>query len=399
MNDATLQAWVRLALVPGLGPVLIRRLVTLFESPERACAAKVTDLRHVEGIGPKRAQSICKGLDEADPDTEIQKARDAGVDLIVFSDDRYPPALRHIHDPPTLLYVRGRIDPEDVLALAVVGSRRCTHYGREQADRLAGLCAQAGLCIVSGGALGVDAAAHRVACRVGGRTLVVLGCGLNTVYPAEHRQLFDQIADEHGAILSEFPMDTPPLAEHFPRRNRIISGMSLGVLVVEADQRSGAMITARLAAEEHHREVLAIPGRVDSPRSAGCHQMIREGWATLVTGPGDILDALGPAGHTLKQNLSRVARENQAKDLDPSAATMPEQRQRILSKITNEPISLDDLRHLCGLDAAGLQSELTHLQITGMIERLGANQIRRKIRSTPKHSPASISKVDPLPKK
>jgi len=269
------------------------------------------------------------------------------------------------------------LERRDSLGLAMVGARRCTAYGREQAERLAGLCAQSGLTIISGGARGIDSAAHRAAMRVHGRTLAVLGSGLANPYPKENAELFDQIAAEHGAVISELPMNAAPIAENFPRRNRIISGLSLGVLVVEAANRSGALITARLASEEHHREVLALPGRVDSTASAGCHRIIREGWATLVTNAADILDALGEAGQTLKAAMLETENEHSSDDPTP-ATNLPAEQKTLFDALDSEPVTMDQLCSRSGLSIAQVQAQLTPLQLAGHIERLPGNRVRRR---------------------
>ena len=296
------------------------------------------------------------------------------VRLIGLNDADYPRLLKLIPDPPTLLWVRGRMMEEDALALGIVGSRRCSHYGREQADRFAGLCAQSGLCIVSGGARGIDGAAHRAALRIGGRTIAVIGSGLAKPYPHDHKELFDAIADpdkDQGAVVSEFPMDTPPAAENFPRRNRIISGLSLGVLVVEAALRSGALITARLAVEEHHRELMALPGRVDSAGSAGCHKVIREGWATLVTNPGDVLDALGEAGQMLKLGMQSGGHGGEANDTPSPEPIGLTPSQRAVLEGLSAPSSLDELVARTGLPIQDVQAELTMLEVRGEVRRHG----------------------------
>ena len=302
---------------------------------------------------------------------ELDLVAQRGAVLLSTDDGRYPQLLKLIPDPPPLLYVRGELRDTDAVALAVVGARKCTHYGREQADRLAGLCAEAGLCIVSGGAYGIDTAAHRGAMRVKGRTMAVLGSGLANPYPEAHIELFDQIAGGAGAVVSEFPMTTPPAAENFPRRNRIISGMALGVLVVEAATRSGALITARLAVEEHGRDVMALPGRVDSMASAGCHKAIREGWATLVTSAADILDALGEAGQVLK---AAVSTEGEAPGA-PLDQNLTESQRKIVD-VLDEPMALDQLAGATGLAMHVIQADLTMLEIRGTVRRDAGRFVR-----------------------
>lgn len=262
ISDATL----RLLLAEGIGPVTLRRLRERFGSDDQIVAAPVVEFEQIHGIGRESARSLRTAIDDAQPDEERAAMKSRDAKLIALGDADYPPLLAAIPDAPPALWVRGEVKSEDRIAVAIVGSRKCTAYGREQAARFAALLAQSGLTIVSGGAAGVDGEAHRAALRVNGRTIVVAGCGLATHYPPEHDSLFESIvASGRGALVSEFPMATPPTAGNFPRRNRIISGLSLGVLVIEASHRSGALITARLASEEQHREVMALPGRVDSP--------------------------------------------------------------------------------------------------------------------------------------
>lgn len=378
MIDPVLAARVRLALVSGLGPRLTRRLEEAFDNPLEICSATTSQLQRVQGISHKKADLIRRGLDEADLDNELHLIQSQGVQLIAFDDDRYPALLRHIIDPPALLFVRGELQRADGLALAIVGSRKCTQYGREQADRMASLCAQAGLTIISGGAIGIDTAAHEAALRVGGRTIVVLGCGLGQCYPPQNKELFGRVARGGGAVVSELPMTAPPIAENFPARNRIISGLSLGVLVVEASNRSGASITARLAAEEHHREVMAMPGRVDSPASIGCHRMVREGWATLVTSPAEVLDCLGEAGQTLKVALDESAADGAADVASPTPANLQGDAARIFNALTQDAVGIDALCSATGLAVASVQAHLMQLQLSGLVERVPGNQVRRR---------------------
>ena len=265
--------WLQLALTEGIGPILTSRLVSAAGSAKAACAADRQLLRNVEGIGPAKSQQIYDALRRAADmvDGEMERAKSAGAAIICLEDEAYPPMLKAISDAPPVLYIRGNLEPRDLNALAIVGSRRCSHYGREQAERFGALLAQAGFTVVSGGARGVDSSAHRGALSLAnGRTIAVLGSGVDVAYPPENAALFEQIVGR-GAVVSEFPMSSSPLRENFPRRNRIISGLSRGVLVVEADIASGALITARLACDSHNRPVFAIPGRIDNAMSAGPH--------------------------------------------------------------------------------------------------------------------------------
>ncbi len=373
-------ARLRLAMAAGLGPRLTQRLEEHFGNPIDAVAASTSALRQVEGIGAKRAGEIRRALDEADVEAEWERIEARGVALVAPDDPGYPTLLKHIHDAPPLLYVRGTLERQDGLGLAIVGSRRCTPYGQEQAERFASGAAQAGLTIVSGGARGIDTAAHRAALRVKGRTIAVLGCGLDRAYPPENEELFEQIS-EHGAVVSELPMTSPPIAENFPRRNRIISGLSLGVLVVEAALRSGALITARLAAEEHHREVMAVPGRADSGASSGCHKIVREGWATLVTNAADVLECLGEAGRILRDH---VAFDENMTDNDTPAvspiltATFTDEQRRIVEALGREPVNVDALSRQTGLDMALVRSQLTMLELRGVVKRSAGNHVQLK---------------------
>ncbi len=380
-------ALLALTLTEGFGQATISRCIESFGSADAALGASAHAFAGLDQVGAQRARKLRTALDQTLQDAVVERERELieshGVHLIGLNDGEYPKLLKHIPDPPALLWVRGRMVAEDALGLAMVGSRRCTQYGREQADRFASLCAQSGLCIISGGARGIDGAAHRAALRAGGRTIAVIGSGLADPYPHDHKELFDQIAHPgegdpgagRGAVVSELPMMTPPNAQNFPRRNRIISGLSLGVLVVEAATRSGALITARLAVEEHHRELMAVPGRVDSLASAGCHKVIREGWATLVTSPADVLDALGEAGQMLKAGMRQEAPGDghaRVKDLGLS-----EPQRKIVESLSG-PSSLDQLVAWTGLPIQAVQAELTMLEVRGAVRRQGGLFTRKK---------------------
>ncbi len=289
-NDSLLDA-LRLSMISGVGPRIRKALIERFGSARAVLAAAPSELREVQGVGPKLVRKIADADHELDVQAEIDLCRRRGIKILVESDPDYPRALREIHDPPGVLFVRGALKPDDALAVGIVGTRHGTQYGLRTAERLAGSLARAGLTIVSGLARGIDAAAHRGALAAGGRTIAVLASGVTNIYPPEHDRLAEEVA-AHGALVSEAPPGGEPLAGMFPQRNRLISGLSLGVIVVEAADRSGALITARHAMEQG-REVFAVPGNVDSRTSRGCHRLIRDG-ARLVESADDVLEELGP---------------------------------------------------------------------------------------------------------
>jgi DNA processing protein len=385
------RALLGLMLTPGLGPTLVGRCVEAFGSAEATLDAQGSQLGGIRGISPRKAGELRRRIDTTLSGGAVGRELDAvaaaDARLVHREDDDYPELLRHIPDPPLLLWVRGSMCGDDALALGVVGSRRCSHYGREQADRLAAQCAMNGLCVVSGGAYGVDIAAHRAVLRVGGRTTAVIGSGLGVPYPKDHVPVFEQIvAEGRGAVVSELPMATGPKPENFPRRNRIISGMSLGVLVVEAAKRSGALITARLCVEEHGRECMAVPGRVDTPAASGCHQIIRDGWATLVTSATDVMDQLGDAGRLLQRE--RAERQHHA-DTPPGPDTTTDAslfevklsgaQQKIVEALDGDGRSLDGLVAATGLPVGTLSAELTLLEVRGILQRRGGRFVRRGV--------------------
>ena len=297
MNERSL-AIFRLHLTEGIGAVTYKKFIRAFGSPEAALAAPRSRLAEVGGIGGKRASTIAGARSQSAEraEEELELAGEHGARVVTLEDEEYPRALRTIFDPPLVLYVKGEITKRDGLALAIVGSRRSSYYGRSQAENIAAHMAGLGFTIVSGLARGIDSAAHRGALAGKGRTIAVLGNGLAKVYPPENEDLAAEVA-AHGAVVSEFPMKTEPTRENFPKRNRVISGLALGVLVVEGNLRSGALITAR-AAMEQGREIFALPGKVDSPLARGPHSLIKDG-AKLVEGHQDILDELGPSADVL----------------------------------------------------------------------------------------------------
>ncbi|WP_295008347.1 DNA-processing protein DprA [uncultured Dechloromonas sp.] len=358
MSDTNaLAAWLRLTLVPGIGGETQRKLLAAFGLPEAIFAAGRLEVRSVVG---ERADPLF----DTDPAEAVERslewAGQPGQTILTLADPGYPPALLEIADPPSLLYVRGNPELLKRRGLAVVGSRNATPQGAQTAESFARHLTARGLCIVSGLALGIDAAAHRGALAASGDTVAVIGTGADRIYPARNKELALAIA-ERGAIVSEFPLGTPAVAYNFPRRNRIISGLARGVLVVEAAPESGSLITARLAAEQG-REVFAIPGSIHSPVARGCHQLIKQG-AKLVETAGDILEELGddclPSASV------------------PSVVAAPGETSPILAALGHAPCSLDELVERTGQSADALLPELLTLELGGILATLPGNRYQR----------------------
>ncbi len=339
--------------VTGLGPITVRRLLRRFGSWKRARAAGHSELREL-GVRPKAILALRERKLRYDPREEMDKARSLGVKIVSFTSKGYPDALRHYDDAPPLLYVKGEILERDALAIAVVGSRRASLYGRTHAERTAYDLAQAGFTVVSGLAQGVDAAAHRGAMKGGGRTIAVLGNGLASVYPPEHLELAEQV-ERNGALVSELPLGTPPAAANFPPRNRIIAGLGLGVLVVEASRNSGALITARLGGEMG-KEVFAIPGDVGRPQTRGVHRLLRDG-AKLVETVADILEELGPlaAPVTVQEGEPAIA--------DARALALNQHERLIYDLLDSSPKDIDHITRESGLSPANAASTLMVLEL------------------------------------
>jgi len=349
---------LRLRLADGVGALTSRRLLAAFGDVEGVFAASPAQWRSVEGVGAKTAAALA-AVDDGAIDEELALAAKVGATVLCLDDPAYPPALRNIDDPPPVLYVLGRLDESDAVAVSVVGSRRCTTYGLEQAERFGGLLGRAGLTVVSGGARGIDAAAHRGAIRSGGRTIAVMGCGLCTLYPRENVKLLRQIVDDdRGAVVSELPMRVGVKSGNFPTRNRIVSALGLGVLVVEAARRSGSLITARLALEQG-KDVFALPGRVDSPFSAGTNQLIADSAAKLVAGLDDILDSLGAVGQVLQD-------EGAAEPPPPVVDLSPVER-KLMEHLTGAELSLDELISRASRPAGEITAAMTTLALKGLI--------------------------------
>jgi DNA processing protein len=398
----SLRHWLQLSLTDGIGPILIRRIIDAAGSAEAACGASATLLREIEGIGTAKASKIHQSMRAAAEEVakELEAAEKLGISIISQDDDNFPILLRSIPDPPAVLYLKGSVEPRDLNAVAIVGSRKCSYYGREQAERFGALLAGAGVTVLSGGARGVDSSAHRGAMsHPQGRTIAVLGSGVDVPYPPENAGLFEQIAGK-GAVVSEYPLGTSPMKENFPRRNRIVSGMSRGVLVIEADERSGALITARQACDDHGRTVFALPGRVDSPTSAGPHKLIRDG-ATLVTCLEDILEGLGPlpqeahevslfdpvesAKPQLDQARNRPldqARDRQAAEPTRNVpdATLTDRQRVVLAQLDGQPVHIDTLIERTGLAANEVLQDLTLLSLKGVVKRVDGQTFVKRSR-------------------
>lgn len=358
---------LRLALVDGVGPRLRQALLQRFGTATEVFSAPPSDLRAVDGIGPKIGRNIAAARREIDTEGLLNICRQGGVQILLPASEAYPRPLKEICDPPTVLFMRGQLLARDAMAIAIVGSRHASHYGQTQAERLAAGLARAGFTIVSGLARGIDGAAHRAALAAGGRTVGVLGSGVLNVYPPEHVALADQVIKQ-GAILSESHPEGEPFGGAFPQRNRIISGMSLGVVVVEASRQSGALITARHAMEQG-REVFAVPGRVDSRNSQGCHQLIRDG-AKLVESIDDILEELGPLVEAAPMANGQAIHH-------PAELVMNEIEQQVLAVIAAEPTSIDQVIVASRLPPPQVLATLSVLEMRRVIRRLSGNLVAR----------------------
>ena len=364
--DPGLAAWLRLLQVRGLGAATIRRLLTSFGLPEGVFAAARGDLFHV--VGEAQASAIHAARHDAAIEatiaTSLAWAQMPGNHILTLADREYPPDLLAVPDPPPLLYLKGRVELLARAGVAIVGSRNATAQGLANAENFAAALSRAGYTIVSGQALGIDTAAHRGGLSGEGSTIAVIGTGADIVYPARNRDLAHAIAAD-GLIVSEFPLGTPALGPNFPRRNRIISGLSRGVLVVEAALRSGSLITARLAGEQG-RDVFAIPGSIHSPLSKGCHLLIKQG-AKLVDAAVDILEELGA--------IPGVAPGPDAAP-DPSSGKGDEHA-ALLDAMGFDPVGLDGLSERTGMTAEALSAKLLVLELDGRVAQLPGGKIQR----------------------
>mgnify|MGYP002065833458 FL=1 len=357
-----------LGLIPEVGAATFHRLVQGLGSAEAVLKAKAGALEQVPGISQQVARAIASFPWQDALDRELRVIETRGLGLIRFGDEGYPELLAAIHSPPPILYVRGTIEPEDRVAVAIVGSRQASQYGSAMAEQISGELAERGVTIVSGMARGIDAAAHRSALRAAGRTIAVLGCGLGVTYPPEHAELADQIA-EQGALISEFSIFTPPKPGHFPQRNLIISGLARGIVVIEAGLKSGALITANYALEQG-REVFAVPGQVTSRSSRGCHQLIKAG-AKLTEGWEDILEEI---------ELQMTPGSQVVRDPTPVSRSLAQEEILIIDAMEAGPMQIDDLIGRTQLPAGQMASLLLSLMLKGMIEELPGKSFAKRLR-------------------
>lgn len=362
--------WLTLSFLPGLGCVLINRLVRQAGSAA-AVFGQVNSVAALAGIGPRLREVLTdRGQVAAARQRahdEVQRLDRLGVSLLSLSCPDYPQALRTIPDPPALLYCRGDLSLLSSPTVALIGSRAATEYGQRVAARLAAELAPLGLTVVSGAAYGIDAAAHRGALRSGGGTIAVLGCGVDVVYPRSHADLFREIMAQ-GLLLSEYPLGTPPEGFRFPARNRIISGLARGVVVVEATEKSGSLITARLALDQG-REVFAVPGRIDSPKSAGTHRLIQQG-AHLVHSVADIVEGLAWGNSELSSHLEEHPAER--------APEVPAQERLLLDSLDTYPRDIDTLVRMTALSIVDIHALLLQLELKGLIRQLPGQLYERR---------------------
>ena len=350
--------WLALHLISGLGNVAFKNLLDRFDSLERVFEATIPQLMEVEGVRKEIAKSIVNRKFSKDPEMELEKIKGSGARIITYQDQTYPTALKKIHDPPMLLYIKGNEIPNNVIFIGVVGSRNPTHYGLKAAEKIGQGLARRGLGVVSGMARGIDSAAHWGCLGGRGFTIAVFGTGIDTTYPASNKKLLQQII-EKGSAISEFPLGTPPEPKNFPIRNRIISGLCMGTVVVEATKNSGSLITASQALDQG-REVFAVPGSIDSFKSTGCHFLIKQG-ARLIENSDDILDELG-----LNYRFAPKTDTFRKEQLPP----LDESEKIIFDIIGDYPIHIDQITRQGNMEPREVSSILMRMELKGIIKQL-----------------------------
>jgi DNA processing protein len=349
--------WVGFNLVRGIGAVRLQGLIQHFGDPASAWSGAPAELR-AAGLGPKLIERLLEVRAGVDLEGLWEKITAQGIQILTWADEAYPARLKEIEQPPPVLYVRGEFLPEDSFAVALVGTRRVTSYGRQITEELAGFLAGNGITVISGLARGVDAVAHSAALKAGGRTLAVLGSGVDRIYPPEHRALAEQMLAS-GCLLSDYAPGTAPDSANFPPRNRIISGLSMAVVVVEAGETSGALITAEFAAEQG-REVFAVPGSILAPQSKGTNRLIQQGALPLL-GPQDLLQAL---------NLTRVGEQKAARKILPA----DEVEAQLMNTLGSEPMHVDEIRNQTGLPVEKVSAALVMMELKGLVRQVGGMQ-------------------------
>jgi DNA processing protein len=364
------EAYIALNMIDGIGPVRVRALLDRFGQPEAILAAPRGELMQVEGVGEEVARNVTGWRQTIDLEGELQRIEKAGVRVVTRDDAEYPKNLREIYDPPLVLYVKGTLSDRDALAIGVVGSRRTTLYGLEMSRKLSYQLARLGVTVVSGLARGIDTAAHKGALQAKGRTVAAIGCGIDTVYPAENKKLAEEVVEKGGAVVTEFPFGVKPDRQNFPMRNRIISGWSLGVVVVEANLKSGALITAKQAGEQG-REVFAVPGRADSILSRGTNRLIKDG-AKLTEDAEDIL----------AEFEYLLPRERKKAD-EAGGATLSlkfsETEEKVLAQLGQEEVGMDEIIRGSGLTSACVSATLLGLEMKRVVRQLPGRTFARRM--------------------
>ncbi len=346
--------WVGFNLIKGIGAVRMQALIQYFGALEDAWKAAPADLA-AAGMSLKLIERIVQARTQVDLDKAWAKIEAQGIKILTWEDEAYPQRLKEIEQPPPVLYIRGEYLPDDLFAVAIVGTRRVTPYGRQITEELASYLAGNGITVVSGLARGVDAIAHQAALKAGGRTIGVLGSGVDTIYPPEHRQLAERMA-ESGAVISDYAPGTPPEASNFPPRNRIISGLSLAVVVIEAGETSGALITAEFAAEQG-REVFAVPGSILAPQSKGTNKLIQRGALPLLS-INDLMQAL---------DLTRMGEHKAARKVIPADET----EARLMNVLGPQPLHVDEIRSQTELPIEKVSATLALMELKGMVRQVG----------------------------
>lgn len=372
MDEKT--CFIALTLIKGLGNVLISRLTGECGSAENVFKAAKTagTLSEIDGVGADTENLVRNFSEWGRAEREVSEARKRGFDILTLAAPGYPQRLKNVHSAPAVLYVSGEIRESDSLAVAIVGSRYANKYGRESAKKLSYELAGAGVCVVSGMARGVDSAAHKAAVDAGGRTIAVLGSGLDVIYPPENHELYESIS-KNGAVISAFPLRTAPDKTHFPERNAVISGLSLGTVVVQAAKKSGALITAKLALEQN-RDVFAVPGRINESISEGANSLIKQG-AKLVESADDIISEI----RELKDLQTAAQTKQQRRTAEEKIASLPQEKRKLLSLIKEKPLHIDEITEQSGETVASISALILELEIEGLVENSEGGMYQAKI--------------------